>query len=26
VSAAAGEGKDREFFETHWPSGADAEL
>ena len=26
VSAAAGEGKDREFFETHWPGGADAEL
>ncbi len=26
VSAAAGEGKDREFFETHWPDGADAEL
>ena len=26
VSAAAGEGKDREFFETHWPEGADAEL
>ena len=26
VSAAAGEGKDREFFEAHWPDGADAEL
>ncbi len=26
VSAAAGEGKDRQFFETHWPDGADAEL
>ena len=26
VSAAAGEGKDREFFEVHWPDGADAEL
>ena len=26
VSAAAGEGKDREFFEEHWPGGADAEL
>ena len=26
VSAAAGEGKDREFFETHWPDGADAQL
>ena len=26
VSAAAGEGKDREFFEAHWPEGADAEL
>ena len=26
VSAAAGEGKDREFFKEHWPDGADAEL
>ncbi len=26
VSAAVGEGKDREHFETHWPRGADAEL
>ena len=26
MSAAAGEGKDREFFEAHWPDGADAEL
>lgn len=26
VSAAAGEGKDREFFESHWPDGADAQL
>ena len=26
VSAAVGEGKDREFFETHWPDGTDAEL
>jgi len=26
VSAAASDGKDREFFGTHWPSGADAEL
>jgi len=26
VSAAVGEGKDREFFETHWPGGADAGL
>ena len=26
VSAAAGEGKDREFFETHWPTGADAQI
>ncbi len=26
VSAAVGEQKDREYFETHWPAGADAEL
>ena len=26
VSAAAAEGKEKEFFETHWPEGADAEL
>jgi len=26
VSAAVGEVKDREFIETHWPGGADAEL
>ena len=26
VSAAVGEQKDREYFETHWPSGARAEL
>ncbi len=26
VSAAVGEGKDREFFETHWPAGARADL
>lgn len=26
VSAAVGEQKDREYFETHWPSHADAEL
>ncbi len=26
VSAAVGEQKDREYFETHWPTGADAEL
>jgi dimethylglycine dehydrogenase len=26
VSAAVGEQKDREYFETHWPKGADAEL
>ncbi len=26
VSAAVGEQKDREYVETHWPAGADAEL
>ena len=26
VSAAVGEQKDREYFETHWPAGAGAEL
>ncbi len=26
VSAAVGEGKDLEYFEAHWPAGADAEL
>jgi len=26
VSAAVGEQKDREYFEAHWPAGADAEL
>ncbi len=26
VSAAVGEIKDREYFQTHWPAGADAEL
>ncbi len=26
VSAAVGEQKDREYFETHWPAGAEAEL
>ncbi len=26
VSAAVGEQKDREYFETHWPEGADADV